>query len=118
MFLPRYSLRWLLAITVVCALAFSVVALALRGMSWAVGVSAAIVAVVIALAVYGLVFGLIDAVSAFVPSQEIEVAVYEPSPEAPQPSDSSRAPTRATGPAERPADPDSGTVPDSSNEKP
>jgi hypothetical protein len=117
MFLPRYSLRWLLAITVACAVGFSLVALALRGVWWAAGVSVAIGSVLIVLAIHALVFGLIDAMASFVPQQEVELPIAEPivdcRPGPPSPAE----PPRRVGPAEPPAAPQGGPPPDPSSEE-
>ncbi len=57
--LPQYSLRKLLLITTGCALAFSVVALGMRGTPWAVGFSVGVLAAVLLLAVLVGMFGIV-----------------------------------------------------------
>jgi hypothetical protein len=47
MVIPRFSLRWLLALTTFCALLSLVVSLAIRGQAWAIGISAALAALVL-----------------------------------------------------------------------
>jgi len=56
--IPQYSILWLLAITTVCAVILSIVALGLRGHTWAAGVSIGILSVVILAFVYALVFAV------------------------------------------------------------
>lgn len=55
---PQFSLLWLLAVTTVCAVAFSFVALGLRGHTWAAGVSIGILSLVVLVLVYALVFAV------------------------------------------------------------
>ena len=40
MLLPRYSIRWILLLTTLCAFSFIVIAQAVRGQSWAIAGSA------------------------------------------------------------------------------
>ena len=56
--IPQYSVRWLLAITTVCGVIFSIVALGLRGHTWATGVSIGILSLVVLAFVYALVFAV------------------------------------------------------------
>ena len=56
---PQFSLRWLLAVTTVCAVVFSIAGLGLRGKTWAAGVSIGILSLVVLVAVYALVFALV-----------------------------------------------------------
>ncbi|MHC4398845.1 MAG: hypothetical protein ACYTG0_04115 [Planctomycetota bacterium] len=58
MFIPQYSIRWLLAVTVFCAVAFSIVGLAVRGSHWAAAVSIALASLVIVVLVYALMFAV------------------------------------------------------------
>jgi hypothetical protein len=55
MLIPQFSLRWLLAITTIAALVFSIVALAVHGSRWAEAVSIGMFALVL-LAVIHVVF--------------------------------------------------------------
>ena len=59
MLIPQFSIRWLLAVTAVCAGIFSIFGLALRGSSWAAGVSIGIVSAVVLLLVYALTFAVV-----------------------------------------------------------
>ncbi len=59
MLIPQFSLRWLLALTTVCAVVFSIVGLAVRGSQWAAAVSVGIGSLVLAVVIYGLVFALV-----------------------------------------------------------
>ncbi|MBN1908159.1 MAG: hypothetical protein JW818_00335 [Pirellulales bacterium] len=61
--IPQYSLRWLLAMTAVCAGMFAVLAWGLRGHAWALGVSIGLGALLVLFAVFGFMFGLIWMVS-------------------------------------------------------
>jgi hypothetical protein len=63
--IPQYSLRRLLAIMTISAVAFSIVALGLRGYGWAAGVAVALLAVAVLGAVYAAVFALIWLVAEF-----------------------------------------------------
>ena len=56
MLIPQFSLRWLLGLTTVCAVVFSIVGLAVRGSEWAAAVSIGIGSLVVLILVYGLVF--------------------------------------------------------------
>ena len=48
MLIPQFTIRWLLALTAGCAVAFSLFGLAVQGKPWAIGVSIGIGAVAIA----------------------------------------------------------------------
>lgn len=63
MLIPQYSLRWLLAITTLVALAFSIAALGLHGVVWAAAVSIAMLASVVLIAVHVALFALVLTVS-------------------------------------------------------
>jgi len=59
MLIPQFSIRWLLALTAVCAVIFSIVGLAVRGSEWAAGVSIGIGSLVILGMVYGTLFAVV-----------------------------------------------------------
>lgn len=59
MLIPQFSIRWLLGLTVVCAVIFSIVGLAVRGSRWAMGVSIGIGSLVLLMAVYAGMFFLV-----------------------------------------------------------
>jgi hypothetical protein len=59
MLIPQYSLRWMLAVTSVLAVVFLIFAQAVRGSSWAVGVSLALVVLAGTMLVHGLLFFLV-----------------------------------------------------------
>jgi len=59
MLIPQFSLRWLLGLTAVCAVVFSIVGLAVQGSRWAAAVSIGIGSLVVLVMVYGLVFALV-----------------------------------------------------------
>jgi hypothetical protein len=58
MLIPRFSLRWLLLLTTVCAVFFLVVRFAFRGDFWAIGLVVTVVTLVVASFTYGLLFSL------------------------------------------------------------
>lgn len=59
MLVPQFSIRWLFAITALCAGVFSVVALGVRGQRWAIGVTVAIASLVILMLAHAVLFGVI-----------------------------------------------------------
>lgn len=59
MLVPQFSIRWLFAITALCAGVFSVAALGVRGHRWAIGATVAIASLVILMLVYAVLFGVI-----------------------------------------------------------
>jgi hypothetical protein len=59
MLIPQFSIRWLLAVTAVAAMIFSIVALGVRGQHWAVSVSIGLLALAILVGLYGLLFFLV-----------------------------------------------------------
>ena len=59
MLIPQYSIRWMLMLTAVCGAIFSVFGLAVRGNMAALGVSLAIVALVLALLANAAMFALV-----------------------------------------------------------
>ena len=59
MFIPQFSIRWLLGVTTVCAVVFSIVGMAFQGAAWAIGVSAAVLALVVAMFAYAAMFSLV-----------------------------------------------------------
>ena len=56
MLIPRYSIRWLLAATTVCAAFFAIVAAAVRGHIWAVAVSVSVASLAVAFLLYAIFF--------------------------------------------------------------
>ncbi|MFZ5829374.1 MAG: hypothetical protein ACOY3P_04770 [Planctomycetota bacterium] len=56
MLIPQFTIRWMLGLTAVAAVFFSIVALATRGHYWAVGVSAAVGTLVVLMLVYAAFF--------------------------------------------------------------
>jgi len=57
--IPQFSIRWLLAVTAVCAVIFSIVGLGVRGSAWAAAVSIGIGSLVILMLIYGLLFAVV-----------------------------------------------------------
>jgi hypothetical protein len=58
MLLPRFTIRWILGFTLVCALALLIVRASINGSAWATGVSVAMGFVIITLLIHGLFFWL------------------------------------------------------------
>jgi len=56
MLIPQFSIRWLLALTTVCGVIFSVFGLAVRGHYWAMGVSVGVVSLVVLMSIYAAMF--------------------------------------------------------------
>jgi hypothetical protein len=59
MLIPQYTIRWMLGLMTVCAVVFSIFAAAMRGNQAAIGVSLAILALVVLLLVHAGMFGLV-----------------------------------------------------------
>jgi hypothetical protein len=59
MLIPQYTIRWMLGLMTVCAVVFSIFAAAMRGNQAAIGVSVAILALVVLLLVHAGMFGLV-----------------------------------------------------------
>ena len=59
MILPRYSLRAILLVTAICAVASLIVSQGLRGKPWAAGMSLGLLAVVVTLAFGALAFAVL-----------------------------------------------------------
>jgi hypothetical protein len=56
MVIPQFSLRWILAVTAVCAVFSLILAAAVRGSPWAIALSIAVASLAITLAFHGAVF--------------------------------------------------------------
>jgi len=102
MLIPQYSIRWLLAVTAVCAGIFSILALGVRGSRWAAGVSVALGSLVILMAVYVLWFALVWAVAAVVPRLARRRFAASPFRESPIPTGSPFAGREAPAKIDRP----------------
>jgi hypothetical protein len=63
MLIPQFSLRWMLSVTAAIAVVFLVMGWAIRGSAWAVGVSAAVVTLVLVGLVYAAMFGIVWLIS-------------------------------------------------------
>lgn len=59
MLIPQFTLRWLLGMTAVLAVVSLVMSWAMRGSPWAVGVSAALVGLVLVGLVYAAMFAAV-----------------------------------------------------------
>lgn len=70
MVIPQFTLRRLLAIVTVCCLVFSVFGLALRGSAVAMGVSVAIVSLVVVALVHAALFAVVWMFSVLLPSMQ------------------------------------------------
>lgn len=58
MLLPRFSIRALLVILTVCAFAFVIVGMAVRGQNWAWGVSIGLLSILVTALVHAAWFGV------------------------------------------------------------
>jgi len=58
MLIPRFSIRFLLTLTALCAVFFFVVTLSLQGSQWATAVSVAITGLVLCMVVQAMTFGI------------------------------------------------------------
>lgn len=56
MLIPRFTIRWLLLLTTICAVVFFIVGFAVRGESWAIAISTSVVSLAFAFFLYGLFF--------------------------------------------------------------
>jgi len=56
MLIPRFSIRWLLAMTTACAVFFAIVASAVRGQIWAVAISVSVASLAVAFLLYAIFF--------------------------------------------------------------
>jgi divalent metal cation (Fe/Co/Zn/Cd) transporter len=59
MLIPRFTLRWLFAVTTVVAVIALVASWAGRGVPWAIGVTAAVAMLVVAMVLHGAMFGFV-----------------------------------------------------------
>ena len=59
MLIPQFTIRWMFGLTAVMAVLFLVISWAVQGSAWAIGVSAAVVALAIAAIVYAAMFALV-----------------------------------------------------------
>ncbi len=87
MLVPQFTIRWLLALTAVLAVVFSIVGLAVRGRGWAQGLSAGFVALVAGMVVYVALFALVwlaGEITARLRKQPPGGSPFRP-PESPQP---------------------------------
>jgi len=65
MLIPRFSIRFLLLLTAVCAVFFFVVTLAVQGSQWATAVSVAIAGFLLSMLLQATTFGVAWAISSF-----------------------------------------------------
>ena len=68
MFLPRFTIRTILVVVTICAFAFVVVGMAVRGEQWAWGVTIALISLAVTASVHAAWFGIVSAFTR-VPSQ-------------------------------------------------
>lgn len=59
MLIPQYSIRFLLGLTTACAVAFMFLGMAVRGNSWAFGVTAALGTLCLVMLLYAAMFALL-----------------------------------------------------------
>jgi hypothetical protein len=105
MLIPQFSLRWMLAVTTVLAVVFLIVAQAVQGAAWAVGVSFGVFALVAAMLVFAGLFFLVWVFSVlFAPrSSPRQYPLVDPL----DADNSSASPFAATSPLARPSSPPS-----------
>ncbi|HJN11444.1 MAG TPA: hypothetical protein QF564_22370 [Pirellulaceae bacterium] len=65
MLIPRFSIRFLLLLTTICAVFFFVVTLAVQGSQWATAISIAIAGLVLTMLVQAGTFGVAWALTSF-----------------------------------------------------
>lgn len=65
MLIPRFSIRFLLFLTTLCAVFFFIVTLAVQGSQWATAVSVAIAGLVLSVFLHTITFGAAWAVTSF-----------------------------------------------------
>jgi|WetSurMetagenome_2_1015567.scaffolds.fasta_scaffold1304847_1 hypothetical protein len=70
--IPQYTIRWMLAMTTVCAIVCSIVALAMQGHYWAFGVSVAIVSLVLFMLVGAMLFTVVWICSAIGSARDVK----------------------------------------------
>lgn len=68
MILPQFSIRWLLGATAICAAVFSIIALAVRGHGWAIGVSVALGSLAVTAVLYALLSAVVGLFGLLVPA--------------------------------------------------
>jgi hypothetical protein len=68
MLIPQFSLRRMLGLTAAIAVVFLVMGWAIRGNAWAIGVSAAVVALTLAGLVYAAMFAVVWLISLIGPA--------------------------------------------------
>lgn len=56
MLIPRFTIRWLLLLTTICAVIFLIVGFAVRGEYWAIAISTSVVSLAFAFFLFGLFF--------------------------------------------------------------
>jgi len=84
MLIPQFSIRWLLGVTAVCAVIFSIVALGVRGAMWAAALAFGVASLAILMAVYAILFALTWGIGAVVSLRKGRRGA--PSPFRPQPT--------------------------------
>ena len=65
MLIPRFSIRFLLLLTTLCAVFFSIVTLAVQGSQWAIAVSVAVAGLALSMLVQASTFGVAWTVASF-----------------------------------------------------
>ena len=65
MLIPRFSIRFLLLLTTICAVFFFIVTLAVQGNQWAIAVAVAITGLVASMLVQASTFGVAWAITSF-----------------------------------------------------
>lgn len=78
MIAPQFSLRWILAVTAVCGFVSLIAAAALRGAPWAAAVVIALGALLLILAVHGLMFFMLWLFSLLLPGSRSVASGHSP----------------------------------------
>ena len=85
MLIPRFSLRWLLAVTTVCGVLALVVAQAVRGSAWGLAVTWTMVALLVSFTLYASVFLLAYSVERLIAKSRKKKAASPFATDAPPP---------------------------------
>jgi hypothetical protein len=80
MLIPQFSIRWVLALTAVCAVFSLILAAAVHGSPWAIAISIAVASLAVTLAFHGAVFFGVWLFSLIVPDRRQTAAGTARSP--------------------------------------
>ncbi len=80
MLMPQFSLRWVLAVTAVCAVLSLIAAFAIRGTAWAMALTLGFASLALMLAVHGAMFFAVWVFSLVLPRRTRQPGVVGESP--------------------------------------